>query len=190
MAQNCRTRSASPGGAPSAIRRRRSSRYALSLQIAPESDGNDLKHDLRHKAPKTVNNVLSVLNTMLKKAVEWDALATMPCTIKLLKVGEGSMDFYDFDTLRRFARPKALGVITCGAARGIPLLPADCRTVIPAHKFVIGPNVRKVMTLPIRRLARSAHGPFRKLAEVTLMLTITIVWAVLAAAVAISNSGR
>jgi hypothetical protein len=30
-----------------------------------------LKHHLRDKAPKTVNNVLTVLNTLLEKALEW-----------------------------------------------------------------------------------------------------------------------
>jgi len=56
-----------------------------------------LKHGLREKAVKTVNNVLTVLNMLLKKAVEWKVLDVMPCAIKLLKVPEGSIDFYDFD---------------------------------------------------------------------------------------------
>lgn len=60
-------------------------------------DVQRLKHALRGKAPKTVNNVLTVLNTLLKKAAEWKVLDAVPCTIKLLKVPEGSIDFYDFD---------------------------------------------------------------------------------------------
>jgi hypothetical protein len=36
-----------------------------------------LKHHLKNRAPKTVNNVLTVLNVMLKKAVEWDVIDRM-----------------------------------------------------------------------------------------------------------------
>ena len=51
-----------------------------------------LKHALRRKAPKTVNNVLSVLNTLLRTAVEWDIVEQMPCTIRLLPVPKASAD--------------------------------------------------------------------------------------------------
>jgi integrase len=51
---------------------------------------------LQDKAPKTVNNVLTVLNTLLKKAVEWGVIDSVPCTIRLLKTSAGSVDFYDF----------------------------------------------------------------------------------------------
>jgi len=34
-----------------------------------------------------VNNVLTLLSTLLKKAVEWGELERLPCTIKLLPVG-------------------------------------------------------------------------------------------------------
>jgi integrase len=40
--------------------------------------------------------VLTVLSTSLKKAVEWGVIERMPCTVKLLKVPEGAIDFYDF----------------------------------------------------------------------------------------------
>ena len=43
-----------------------------------------LKLALAARAPKTVNNVLTVLSTLLKKAVEWGELERMPCAIKLL----------------------------------------------------------------------------------------------------------
>ncbi len=56
-----------------------------------------LKHLLKEKAPKTVNNILTVLSVLLKKAVEWDVIQRMPCAIKLLKVPKLSMGFYDFD---------------------------------------------------------------------------------------------
>src|SRR5579864_9249992 len=43
-----------------------------------------LKHALQHRSGKTVNNVLSVLNVMLKKAVEWDVIDQLPSSIRLL----------------------------------------------------------------------------------------------------------
>ena len=56
----------------------------------------NLKRHLATRAPKTVNNVLTVLNTMLKKAVEWDVIERMPCTIRLLPVPKASAGFHDF----------------------------------------------------------------------------------------------
>jgi hypothetical protein len=44
-----------------------------------------LKLALKDKAPKTVNNVLTVLSITLKKAVEWDVIERLPCTIRLLQ---------------------------------------------------------------------------------------------------------
>ena len=48
-----------------------------------------------------MNNVLTVLNTLLKKAVEWEVIDRMPCTVRLLKAPEGAVDFYDFDEYER-----------------------------------------------------------------------------------------
>ena len=56
-----------------------------------------LKHHLTDRAPKTVNNVLTVLNVMLKKAVEWDVIERLPGTIRLLPIPKPSAGFYDFD---------------------------------------------------------------------------------------------
>ena len=64
-------------------------------------DVQRLKLRLHNKAPKTVNNALTVLNTLLKKAVEWGVIDRVPCTIRLLKTSSGSVDFYDFDEYRR-----------------------------------------------------------------------------------------
>jgi integrase len=60
-----------------------------------------LKSALAKRAPKTVNNVLTVLNTMLKKAVEWGVIDRMPCTIRLLPVPPPSAPFHDFDEYER-----------------------------------------------------------------------------------------
>ena len=40
-----------------------------------------LKSKLQNRAPKTVNNVLSVINTMLRISVEWQVISEMPCRI-------------------------------------------------------------------------------------------------------------
>jgi integrase len=60
-----------------------------------------LKRQLTDRAPKTVNNVLTVLNVLLKKAVEWDVIERMPCTIRLLPIPKGSAGFYDFEEYER-----------------------------------------------------------------------------------------
>jgi len=64
-------------------------------------DVQKLKHRLKNRAPKTVNNVLTVLSVLLKKAVEWDAIERVPCTIRLVRAPKPSMGFYDFDEYER-----------------------------------------------------------------------------------------
>jgi integrase len=66
-----------------------------------------LKHRLADRAPKTVNNVLTVLNMLLKKAVEWDVIERVPCTVKLLPVPKPTMGFYDFDEYERLVEGAA-----------------------------------------------------------------------------------
>jgi integrase len=60
-----------------------------------------LKLALVHRAPKTVNNVLGVLSTLLKKGVEWGELERLPCTVKLLANPKKSMGFHDFEEYER-----------------------------------------------------------------------------------------
>jgi len=71
------------------------------LDAIKTEDVQHLKGGLRTKAPKTVNNVLTVLNVLLKKAVEWEVIDRMPCTITLLPVPKTSMSFYDFEEYER-----------------------------------------------------------------------------------------
>ena len=61
----------------------------------------NLKRHLHDRAPKTVNNVLAVLNVLLKKAVEWDVIDRIPCVIRLLPIPKPSAGFYDFDEYER-----------------------------------------------------------------------------------------
>jgi integrase len=67
------------------------------LDAITNEDIQRLKHHLRERAPKTVNNVLTVLSVLLKKAVEWDVIERLPCTIRLVRISKPSMGFYDFD---------------------------------------------------------------------------------------------
>jgi hypothetical protein len=60
-----------------------------------------LKLALTDRAPKTVNNVLTVLSTLLKKAVEWGELDRLPCVIKLVPNPKKTMGFHDFDQYER-----------------------------------------------------------------------------------------
>src|SRR5262245_58027646 len=60
-----------------------------------------LKQQLQDRSPKTVNNILVVLNVLLKKAVEWDVVDRVPCAIRLLSVPKPSAGFYDFDEYAR-----------------------------------------------------------------------------------------
>lgn len=71
------------------------------LDTITSEDVQRLKYRLRDKAPKTVNNVLTVLSVLLKRAVEWGIVGQMPCVIKLLKVPKSEVDFYDFTEYER-----------------------------------------------------------------------------------------
>ena len=67
------------------------------LSAIGNEDVQELKRRLAYKAAKTVNNVLTVLNVLLKKAVEWDVIDRMPGAIRLLPIPKPSAGFYDFD---------------------------------------------------------------------------------------------
>ena len=51
--------------------------------------------------PDEANNVLTVLSSLLKKAVEWGELERLPCVIKLLPNPRRTMGFQDFDQYER-----------------------------------------------------------------------------------------
>ncbi len=44
---------------------------------------------------------MTVLNTLLKKAVEWGVIDRMPCAIRLLPVPKPSARFHDFEEYER-----------------------------------------------------------------------------------------
>lgn len=74
------------------------------LDAITSEDVQRLKHQRQDRSPKTVNNILTVLNTMLKQAVAWDVIDRMPCTIRLLPIPKPQAQFHDFETYDRLVR--------------------------------------------------------------------------------------
>lgn len=77
------------------------------LDAITNEDVQALKKRLSDKSAKTVNNVLSVLGKMLKVAVEWDEIATLPCKVRLLKTQSKEMTFYEHEELSRLVHAAA-----------------------------------------------------------------------------------
>jgi integrase len=95
------------------------------LDVITTEEVQRVKTRLRDKAPKTVNNVLTVLNTMLKTAVAWDVIERVPCTIRLLPVPKASARFHDFDEFEQLveaakkADPRAYVITLLGGEAGL-----------------------------------------------------------------------
>ena len=95
------------------------------LDAIKSEDVQRLKRDLEAKSPKTVNNILAVLSVLLKKAVEWEVIERMPCTMKLLPVPKGSTAFYDFDEYERLVEaarildPRTHLIVLLGGEAGL-----------------------------------------------------------------------
>ena len=94
------------------------------LDAITTEEVQQLKHQLADRAPKTVNNVLTVLNMLLKKAVEWDVIKRMPCAVKLLPVPKPSMGFYDFEEYEQLVdaaatEPNAFLIVLLGGEAGL-----------------------------------------------------------------------
>jgi integrase len=87
-------------------------------------DVQRLKAALSESAPKTVNNVLTVLSVVLRTAVEWGVIALVPCSINLLKAPKNEACFHDFEAFDRLvdvARSEALAllVVLLGGEAGL-----------------------------------------------------------------------
>ncbi len=95
------------------------------LDCITNLDVQRLKSAMVTRAPKSVNNVLTVLNTLLKVAVEWGVLEQMPCRIRLLKVADAGYAFWtqdQFECLVVAARaldPRALSIVLLGGEAGL-----------------------------------------------------------------------
>lgn len=81
-----------------------------------------LKGKLAGAAPKTVNNVLSVLSRSLRCAVRWGLIGAMPCRVDLLKTTDPSMQWYEREDYRAlvsaasFSRRVLVMVLLAGSA--------------------------------------------------------------------------
>ena len=71
------------------------------LDEIQNGDVQQLKQHLGSKAAKTVNNVLTVLNVMLKMAAEWGVIERVSCSIRLLPVEQKQAGFFDFEEFER-----------------------------------------------------------------------------------------
>jgi integrase len=65
-----------------------------------------------------------VLNMLLRKAVEWDAIERMPCTMRLLPIPKSSAGFYDFAEYERLVEsateePNAYLIVLLGGDAGL-----------------------------------------------------------------------
>ncbi len=77
------------------------------LDAIRTEDIQRLKGELEAKAPKTVNNILTVISVLLRKATEWNVIDHMPCSIRLLPTPKTSMSFFDFDEYERLVTAAA-----------------------------------------------------------------------------------
>ena len=95
------------------------------LDAVTSEDVQRLKRALCAKAPKTINNILTVLRTLLKAAVEWNVIDRVPCIIRLLKVPKPSAAFHDFETYEhlveaaRITGPNAYFIVLLGGEAGL-----------------------------------------------------------------------
>jgi integrase len=100
---------------------------AKRLDAITNEQVQKLKFALAHRAPKTVNNVLTVLSTLLKKAVEWGDLDRLPCTIKLLANPKRTMGFHGLEEYERLLTvaqkrsPEAHLMVLLGGDAGLRL---------------------------------------------------------------------
>jgi integrase len=100
---------------------------AKRLDAITNEQVQKLKLALANRAPKTVNNVLTLLRTLLKKAVEWGELDRLPCTIKLLSNPKKTMGFHDFEEYERLLTvaqkrsPDAYLMVLLGGEAGLRL---------------------------------------------------------------------
>src|SRR5712692_9476136 len=82
------------------------------LDQIDDEDIQRLKGKLRNRSVKSVNNVLTVLSTILKVAAKWKVTERMHAQIESLKVPPPGFSFYEFDeyeALRRGRRALRAG---------------------------------------------------------------------------------
>ena len=95
-----------------------------ALASITTEDVQNLKGALSTKSPKTVNNVLTVLNVLMRTAVEWEVIERVPCSIKMLRAPKTEASFYEFDQFERLVEasarePQAHLVVLLGGEAGL-----------------------------------------------------------------------
>jgi integrase len=91
---------------------KRTTEYALRVHLLPtlgerrldelnQEDIQRVKIRLAKHSPKTTNNILTTLSTLLKCAVELEEISELPIQFKRMRVPRKSMDFFDFDEYER-----------------------------------------------------------------------------------------
>jgi integrase len=66
------------------------------LDEISDEDVQALKSSLANRSKKTVNNVLAVLGELLRVAVKWKVIRSLPCTVELMKISNVVVKFYEF----------------------------------------------------------------------------------------------
>jgi integrase len=95
-----------------------------ALSAITTEDVQNLKCTLSTKSPKTVNNVLTVLNVLMRTAVEWEVIERVPCSIKMLRAPKTEASFYEFEQFERLVEasvrePQAHLVVLLGGEAGL-----------------------------------------------------------------------
>jgi integrase len=77
---------------------------ARRLDEITTEDVQRLKAALVRKSGKTVNNILSVLNVLLKTAQEWNVIERRQCAIKVLRTTMAEATFHSFEAFESLVR--------------------------------------------------------------------------------------
>ena len=100
----------------------------LGRKRLDEIDNQDvqrLKLALGKRSASSVNNVLTTLNKLLRVAVDWSVIESMPCSIRLLRRPEREAAFWDFGEFERLAHaaktigPNASMIVMLGGLAGL-----------------------------------------------------------------------
>ncbi|WP_106093605.1 tyrosine-type recombinase/integrase [Enhygromyxa salina] len=95
------------------------------LNALRQEDIQLLKAHMAKLSNKTVNNTMTVLNTLLRCAVEWEVISEFPVKLRLLKVTQGRVQFYDFDDYERLVAaarksdPRTALIVLLGGEAGL-----------------------------------------------------------------------
>lgn len=77
---------------------------ATRLDEITTEDVQRLKATLVKKSGKTVNNILSVLNVLLKTAQEWNVIEHRACAIKVVRTMMADATFHSFEAFERLVQ--------------------------------------------------------------------------------------